>query len=1578
MRTRSRNPFTTVRTAGLLLPVDLLTRIADGDSTVPGLEPQSYHLAPDERLNEAASRAWNRLLALWKSFRQTQDNLPASDTGTTPTRDRWLLPLFEELGYGRLQPQKAIEFDQTSYPISHGWADHVPIHLISFRHPLDRRTPGVAGAATRSPYSVMQELLNRSAQHRWGFLTNGLKLTILRDNAALARAANVEFDLEAMFDGEVYADFQLLYLVCHQSRVEMPLDGKPEDCWLEKWAALADDQGTRAREKLRDGVENAIKALGAGFLTTRGNAELKQQLSSGDLPTQDYYRQLLRLVYRLLLLLVAEEKKSDDGRNLLHPIDSTPQARERYEKFYSIGRLRTLASQRRGTAHADQYESLKVLFEKLRTGYMPLAIPALGSFLFSDRSTPELDAARLSNESLLDALRQLCFTEDTTGRGGAVRRPVDFGNLGSEELGSVYESLLELHPKIDTDAGPFTLGTAAGHERKTTGSYYTPRSLINCLLDSALDPVVTEAIDTPDPQAAEQALLDLKVCDPACGSGHFLIAAAERMAKHLARLRTGDDEPSVMDIQHAKRDIIGRCIYGVDLNPMAVELCKVSLWMEALEPGRPLSFLDHHIQCGNSLLGATPALLSRGIPDAAFKDIAGDDKKFCTSLKNDNKRQRKDIEQGQMGFAFEKPIEAAHLGETMMAINAEPDETLDQLEQKRAHAERLFSSEVWQDARFWADYWCAAFVWKKDGTDLAKHCPTERDFRRVERDGRGTLYPHVREEVERLRDQYQFFHWQLAFPDVFQATTDEQQDDDLSPGWTGGFDVVLGNPPWERIKIQEKEWFGDRSAEIATAANAAVRRKRIAALAKTDPLLFAEFQAARRAAEGQSHLIRTGNGFPLCGRGDVNTYAVFAELDWRVTSPKGMVGCVVPSGIATDDTTKQFFSALTESGALQSLYDFWEIRKLFPGTDSRHSFCLLTLRGHSEVNQSPPATFVFGAKTVAELRSAARRFRLSAEDIELLNPNTRTCPVFQSKHDAELAKRIYRRVPVLVSEAEDAKANPWNITLATLFHMANTSALFKTRDDLVGDGWNESQGDFVKANQRFVPLFEAKMIGHFDHRFANIVGDKDIVRMSGVPAEPTSHSQHDDPEFVAIPRYWIPEPALRERIEGKLERRWFIGWRDICRATDARTLIATILPLAGAGDTILAMESSASPTKTACLSGALQSFVVDFVSRQKIGGIHLKFHVMRQIALLPPETYDDSHQWLRNDTSRWIASRVLELTYTAWDLEPFARDCGYDGPPFHWDEDRRFKLRCELDAAYFHLYLGSDEDWQQTGSAELLESFPTPHAAVEYIMDTFPIVRRKDIARTEEKDDKGNVTREGTYITKDTILQMYDQMAEAIKSGRPYETWLTPAPGPPTNDAGNFIPMEDWRGQPSHIHPPREMAVIPAPSRDEVEIGRAAMYLQALLHRFERPIGREVAEAGLVLMHSDRVRSAVLQNSPSTRPQQTGEREFVVGMNQFLRGLDANEAITIEQRGDRSLIALGQQAVAADKFPADVLNAADETIEALKIVNDSRIAAGYAEADDDSRSDDELSRIFHQQIELLAPEERDVGCSLVS
>jgi len=290
---KGHGAYSTVTTEGGLLPSGLLKAVTSGKTDLPGTKATDYHLGTGERVNEAISRSYSRLTNAWRGFQNGLAELPHSNFGTTITRERWLLILFQELGYGRLMTSPAVEIEGKPYPISHFWHKS-PIHLVGARVNLDRRTPKAAGAARTSPHSLVQEFLNRSEDHLWGFVSNGLILRVLRDNASMTRQTYVEFDLAAMMDGEVYADFALLWMLCHQSRVEAE---KIHECWLEKWAKQAQDQGSRALEKLREGVENAISSLGSGFLAHQRNGALTDSLRSGSLSTQDYYRQLLRLVY---------------------------------------------------------------------------------------------------------------------------------------------------------------------------------------------------------------------------------------------------------------------------------------------------------------------------------------------------------------------------------------------------------------------------------------------------------------------------------------------------------------------------------------------------------------------------------------------------------------------------------------------------------------------------------------------------------------------------------------------------------------------------------------------------------------------------------------------------------------------------------------------------------------------------------------------------------------------------------------------------------------------------------------------------------------------------------------------------------------------------------------------------------------------------------------------------------------------------------------------------------------------------------------------------------------------------------
>jgi len=358
--------FQTIRSAGGLITTELLQRIAAGDASLEGLKPEDYHLS-GLKLGEATSRAWYALQAAWGRYREAREKLEPTDLGTGVARDRWLLPMFSELGFGRLPQARELEIEGKKYPISHMWGA-CPIHLVGHGIGLDERTQGAAGAARQSPHSLVQEYLNRSAGHLWGFVSNGLVLRLLRDNASLTRVAFIEFDLEAMMEQEAYADFVLIWLLCHESRVA---GERPELCWLEKWSHTAQQEGSRALDSLRRGVEEAIRKLGEGFLAHPRNAALHEKLASGELKAQDYYHQLLRTIYRMLFLLVAE------ARGLLCPPGTTDEAAERYQRWYSITRLRDLSEKRRGGKHPDLWQGLRLVFDLLGTrhpsaGQLPL------------------------------------------------------------------------------------------------------------------------------------------------------------------------------------------------------------------------------------------------------------------------------------------------------------------------------------------------------------------------------------------------------------------------------------------------------------------------------------------------------------------------------------------------------------------------------------------------------------------------------------------------------------------------------------------------------------------------------------------------------------------------------------------------------------------------------------------------------------------------------------------------------------------------------------------------------------------------------------------------------------------------------------------------------------------------------------------------------------------------------------------------------------------------------------------------------------------------------------------------------
>jgi hypothetical protein len=1360
-----RQPFLNIRTEGALLPSDLLSRLVEG-TNLPGLKPEDYHLGAGEKLNEAISRSWTRLLSLWSGFRKAKAALPVSDLGTTLTRERWLLQLFQELGYGRLLGTSPFEIDEKTYPISHLWQGQyykVPIHLVSFRADLDKRSEQrIQGASKASPHGMVQEFLNRSEHDLWALVSNGLKLLILRDNASLTRQAYVEFDLEGIFEGEAYADFRLLWMVCHQSRLEGTAKDRPETCWLEQWSKQAQTDGRRALDQLRVGVQKSLENLGTGFIAHKANQTLRDRLQAGELQKQDFYRQLLRLVYRLIFLFVAED------RDLLHFPGASDDARSRYARFYSGQRLRRMAERTRGSRHADLWVGLRLVFAKLGDDYgcPELGLPALGGFLFGSQAMPDLESAELANEHLLLAIRNLGLVKDRSGW-----RLVDYRNLGSEELGSVYESLLELNPTMELPAGIFTLDTVAGNQRKTSGSYYTPDSLVQCLLDSALDPVVEQAIKGKTPVEAEKAILGLKVCDPAVGSGHFLVGAAHRLAKHLANVRAqaqGESEPSPLYYQHALRDVIGHCLYGVDVNPMAAELCRVSLWLEAIEPGKPLSFLDHHIRVGNSLLGATPALLAKGIPDEAFTPIEGDDKEICSRFKKVNKEEKKGYR--RLFAATTEPWERlGDLSASMVNLDDAPDDSIEAVRNKERMYEAMVRSGNYLDGQFWADTWCAAFVWKK--TREFNYPITEEAFRRIEHN------PHacdswMRDEIVRLSQHYQFFHWHLAFPDVFHVPLPDKQPENDQAGWDGGFDAVLGNPPWEKVKLQEREFFASLDPQIATAKTAAIRKKLIAKHREADSHEWCLYIAQLEVDAKLSGFYRLCKRFPLTAAGEANTYSLFAELATQITSPSGIAGQILKTGIVNAVENVDFYRKMVRDCRLWQVRDFKNWLGWFPEVGYHERFSLVTISG---TERKVVCNYAFNCLDIEEAMSAEKIYELTGSEVELLNPNIQVCPVFSTRNDMDITCSFYRRFPPLVREA--TKETPWGTGYQRMFDMTSDSSGFHTLEELSVNGYSLDESRFFRADEEvYVPLLEGKHIHGFTHRFATYEGipESDRFGIKAATAAPRKE-QLANSAYEPLPRYWVNQVAWRKQCAATTIRcGWCIAFRDVTNLiSNARTTMATIVPPRAFGNSaaLIYIDNDMAALHALFLVALMNSVPFDFAARQKLFGAHLNKYILWQLPAPPPLGFFDATGCLTKLGS-FIYPRSLELCYTTDSLTAFAIQSGCALPPFRWDEDRRFLLRCELDAVFFHLYLPAEAngDWQPAENEKvedrvrLKASFPTPRDAVAYIMGTFPIVKRKD----EEKW--------GEYRTKRVILEMYDAMAEAARTGIPYQTRLSPPP----------------------------------------------------------------------------------------------------------------------------------------------------------------------------------------------------------
>ena len=1300
-----------VQIEGNLLAADMTAELLAGN--FKGQAPEDFGFTKTDKLADEIAIAWGDAKAYWAAFQRQLDRLDADDTATSVTRELWVVPLLRSLGYNPVYTAKAEVVEGQTYAISHRaelGENKPPIHIIGCRIKVDHRPP--SGTPRLSAHALVQEYLNKT-EHLWAIATNGFRWRLLRDSSLMTRLTYVEFDLEQILNGENFAEFGLFYRLFHRSRLPEGMDDA-DKCLLEYYHQEALQQGGRVRDRLRDGVEKALIQLGTGFLQHPSNENLRQKLAAGtELTDIGYYRQLLRLIYRLLFLMVAE------SRNLL--IGDDVEKAQIYREYYSIERLRELAERPhwRREGFQDLWQGLRVTFllfdENWRGKYLGLS--PLNGDLFGSYTLPALDDCAIDNHDLLVAIRELSLYQDK----GQLRR-VNYAALDVEDLGSIYESLLDFHPEISPKNYEFKL--VFGSERKTTGSYYTPPQLVGQLIKTALEPVIEEKVRScasahsdqdallakplEEKRNYEQSLLSLKIVDPACGSGHFLLAAARRVGKELAKIRTGEAEPGSEPLKLAIRDVIQNCIYGVDLNPLAVDLCKVALWIEGFSRGLPLNFLDHRIKCGNSLVGVLDInCLDEGIPDEAFKAVTGDDKNLSSQLKKRNKKERETDNEGQLSIFSSLETERTHYTESAQELGDIPEATPQQVKEKQAKYQ-----QTRQDLGWWRDYsacnlWTAAFFMPLTEQNL-QLLPTTAALSRLVRscasvhldsDALKRNYEqsiqNIVDAANQLAEEKHFFHWPLEFPEVFEV---------------GGFDCVLGNPPWERIKLQEKEFFASQSAEIANAVNKAAREKLIKELPNKNPELAQAFEDAKHDAEAQGKFIRESSRFPLTAVGDINTYAVFAETTRKLISSDGRVGVIVPTGIATDDTCKKFFGDLTQKQALASLYDFENREGLFPAVDSRMKFSLLAMSG-KPIKQG---NFAFFLTQTKQLDNQTRLFQLSPQDIALINPNTLTCPIFRTSQDAELTKKIYQRVPVL--ENENRGTNPWGISFMRMFDMANDSTLFNS-----------------EAGHNLVPLYEGKMIQAYDHRAASVIVNTNNLKRPNQPEE-THLEQYIDRNYLPNPQYWIDTKVVKAKLPEK-SHNYFLALKRITSSTNERTFIATFLPLCGAGDSLfLILANFSKPLLANCFLANLNSLVFDFFVKQKIGGLNLSYFILKQLPILPPELYTP-------EDIKFISDRVLELVYTTWDMQPFAKDMGYDGEPFIWNPNRRALLRAELDAYYAKLYgLTRDE--------------------LRYILDPADIYGKDFPSETFRVLKNNEIRQFGEYRTQRLVLEAWDRMFE--------------------------------------------------------------------------------------------------------------------------------------------------------------------------------------------------------------------------
>ena len=1374
--------YTSIHIYGHLLSDDILHNI-ERDNTLIGNRDQDFGM--DISVSSAIDYVWSSLRNDWNFYKERAGNerlVNKDPYGTRRARDL-MERLLQSLGY-KLDRQVAnIEVAGTGYDISYTCTDlgNMPFVIIGEnittdgsintldKCSLDYRAKG--NMRKKSAHATMLEYLN-ATENVYGIISNGQILRIIRNSGQLVKLTYIEFDLRRMLEEDKYTEFCLMFRLLHASRFRTSGD---EPCVMERWFNMSIESGNRIRNGLSRAVQTTMETIGNAVLTSKGesNDALRRAFADGTMDAAKLNKELIHFIYRLLFLFIIEE------RGLVYQIPDSVDApdykqqcqwQDIYKKYYAASRLRRLSelSYLKQRQYSDLWQGLMDTFHLFEpdTFGEKLGIKPLGGVLFGTETLHWLKQCQVSNRDLLAAFAAL--NEFTDERQQRVK--INYSSLDVEEFGSVYEGILEMRPFVQPGvaASDWQFGFVGGLDRQSTSSYYTRPDLVQNLIKTTLEPVIKEKMaNCATTEEKIKALLNMKVCDAASGSGHIVLAMARTIAWYVCTLRTGEDNPASLDYRQALREVISRCVYAVDYNPDAVELCKVVLWIEGYCAGKPLSFLDHHIRCGNSVLGVSDLqMLIDGVPDKA---LTAEDKDTLKALKKLNQEAVKAVN-GNTGneptFGFENPfgieemsIAQIGLADKIRFINHLPEETLEQEIVKQLRWQELMASARVDCLRRACDIYAYAFyhtvkadeLYKdKGGTDkeldLEAEVPYTKTVMRALQEIEAmeclekgkplpTYYRQLladfKTEVKRMAEEQRFFHWCVEFPEVFAANK--------------GFDVMCGNPPWDKIKVEDKKWFESHGrADIVNAGTASQRKKAIADLPSTDPILYKEYAKALADAEALSRFVRLAGRFDLTATGDIDLYPMFAEL--CLSFSKEAWGLVIPTGIAVNDSNKAFFSKLIDENRLVSLYDFENREKLFD-IDSTNHFCLLTIG--KEQNTPRTVKGGFFLTRLDHLLDPRRIYTLQTSDFARLNPNTKTCPVFRTSRDAKLTAKIYRNSTILYNEITGE--NPWNIKFGSMIHMSNDSYLFRTYAQLTAQGATLNGNTFTTVDgETYIPLYEGKMIWHYNHHFGSWPTEGERPNSINMPSE----DELANPDSCIMPWYWVPLSVVNDRLvkydrDGNVVWKWTHNWmlcfRDISKSTNERTLIATIVPKQGFNNkTPIIFEESGILDGT-IMCGILSSIVFDYVTRQKVGGKSMNFFYVKQFPVLTPDQIPSTMQWQ-------IVKRVAELCYFNHDMDGWASELWDEmneeqraelpqlgaQQPWIYNPERRAILQAELDAIFAHLYGLNTED-------------------LRYILDPEDVCGKGCINETFRVLKDNEIRQCGEYRTKRLVLEAWNK-----------------------------------------------------------------------------------------------------------------------------------------------------------------------------------------------------------------------------